>query len=146
MEKCSNCGAMINTGAEHCEYCGVSYGGKTKNTENNFVAESKNVTESKIKISTILGIFSIVFSTTIIGLVLAILGLKESKKDDGQVGKILSIIAIVVFIFVSLSVVVTIIGAIIGGIAFFDTVNDMNSEFGYEVYNNINLMMNMFIR
>ena len=146
MQKCKQCGAMIDDDAGYCEYCGVSFGDKTKNAENNFATENNNAKESKIKTSTIFGIFAIIFATTIIGLILAILGLKEAKKDDGQVGKILSVISIVMFILSALAVVITIASVIIGGIAFFDSVNEINSEYGYEIYDNINLMINMFIR
>ena len=146
MQKCKQCGAMIDDDAGYCEYCGVSFGGKTKNAENNFATSDNDVAGSKVKTSTIFGIFAIVFSASFIGLILAILGLKESKKDDGQIGKVLSIISIVIFILSVLAVVITIVSVIIGGIAFFDSVNEIDGEFSYEFYDNINLFVKTFIR
>ena len=118
MNKCKNCGAMLIDEAESCDYCGVSTGYKKQNTsesQTTSFGKSGAVSGSgKVKTSTIYGIISLVFCTSFIGLILGVLGIKESKKDGGQIGKVLSVISIIIFIAIAIFVVIFIIITIVG--------------------------------
>ena len=94
----------------------------------------------KVKTSTIYGIISLVFCTSFIGLILGVLGIKESKKDGGQIGKVLSVISIIIFIAIAIFVVIFIIITIVGIGSAMDSMN----EYGYELYDNINLVLKSF--
>lgn len=107
MKTCNKCGCELSEGASFCENCGAPVSSSEPVVETVF--PNSNVPQTKDRsglaiASLVLGCISILtwiipllgYPTTIVGLILGILGLKSSKKGMAVAGIILCAIFLVV--------------------------------------------------
>ncbi len=98
---CTNCGAAIESGDNHCKSCGAKVNNQLETSMNN--NQQLNSTSSTNGMA-IAGFICAIIGFNIVGLILSIVGLSNAKKTNGSnkglaiAGIIISIVRMIIYV------------------------------------------------